>query len=83
MIVGSGDWLALFFFESFAQVIGTPTFVHNPENIQHFALDFVIDQIREWATSTAGKSMRTDMVSALPSDHHPNRFLNAFVKLIA
>jgi hypothetical protein len=82
VVVGSGALLARFFIKIFAKVIRMASLMHESQNVKRLVLDLIIEQVGKGPTAAARKSMRTDVISAFPSDHHSNRFLNSLVKIV-
>jgi hypothetical protein len=82
VVVGCTDWLAGFFSEIFTKIIRMASLMHEPENIQRLILDLIIEQVRKRTATAAGKSMRPDVIPALPLNHHSYRVLHSCMKVV-
>ena len=56
--------------------------VNEPENIKRLVFDVIIEEVGKRATAAAWKSMRSDVVPTLPSDHNPYCVLNSLVEIV-
>ena len=83
MVVGSGALLAAFFLKTLAEKIWVAPLVHETENIKRLVFDLIIEEVGKRATAAAWKSMRSDVVPALPLDHDSYRVLNPLVEIVA
>ncbi|NQW99915.1 hypothetical protein HQ447_04595 [bacterium] len=57
--------------------------MHEANQIDGVTFDLITDIIREWPAVLAGKAVRADMITALPTDNRPDGIFDPFVEVAA
>jgi hypothetical protein len=58
-------------------------FVNQSEHMKDVVLNLVVDKVRKWSASATRKSVRSDVIVALPFNDDSHHLFDSVVKVVA
>lgn len=77
------DFVSVVFPQLLFQEVGVAALVHEAEDVERVAFDFIVEQVREGAAAATGKTMRADVIATVLAQDRSHRRFYPGLKIFA